>query len=161
MLNVILIIAGAILQLLGLAGCVLPVLAGPPLNFVGLLLLGLARGWKIFSPSLWLILVGITLITVILDYLLPIGGARKYGSTKWGTWGAFLGMLVGVFFFPPLGLIIGAFFGAVVGELLAGKENREALRTGWGIFIGYFVSMLLKLVASGVMTFFFIKVLVR
>ncbi len=161
MLNVILIIAGAILQLLGLAGCILPVLAGPPLNFVGLLLLGLARGWKIFSPSMWLILVVITLITVILDYVLPISGARKFGSTKWGTWGAFLGMLVGVFFFPPLGLVIGAFLGAVAGELLAGKENREAVRAGWGVFIGYFISMLLKLVASGVMTFFFIRTLVR
>ncbi|MCX8161266.1 MAG: DUF456 domain-containing protein [Candidatus Saccharicenans sp.] len=159
MLNVILIIAGAILQLLGLAGCILPVLAGPPLNFVGLLLLGQARGWKIFSPSLWLVLVGLTLVTVILDYVLPITGARKYGSTKWGTWGAFLGMLLGVFFFPPLGLIFGAFIGAVIGELLAGKKDREAMRAGWGVFVGYFISMLLKLVASGVMTFFFVRAL--
>lgn len=154
------IVAGAILQLLGLAGCILPVLAGPPLNFVGLVLLGLAEGWDIFSPTLWLILTAVTVLTLVLDYVLPISGARKYGSTKWGTWGAVLGMVLGVFLFPPFGLILGAFSGAIIGELLAGKKNREAIRAGWGIFVGYFISMLLKLVASGLMTFFFVKALV-
>jgi uncharacterized protein YqgC (DUF456 family) len=148
------------LQLLGLAGSVLPVLAGPPLNFIGLIILGLAKGWDIFSPTLWLILVGVTVLTMILDYVLPISGARRYGSTKWGTWGAFLGMLLGVFLFPPFGLILGAFLGAVVGELLAGKKDRQALRAGWGVFVGYFFSLLLKVIASGVMTFLFVRALV-
>jgi uncharacterized protein YqgC (DUF456 family) len=48
----------------------------------------------------------------------------------------------------------------VAGELLAGKKDREAIRAGWGVFVGYFISLLLKLVASGVMTFLFIKALV-
>ncbi|MDH7492557.1 MAG: DUF456 domain-containing protein [Candidatus Saccharicenans sp.] len=160
MLTSLLIVAGAMLQLLGLAGSVLPVLAGPPLNFIGLIILGLAKGWDIFSPTLWLILVGVTVLTMILDYVLPISGARKYGSTKWGTWGAFLGMLLGVFLFPPFGLILGAFLGAVVGELLAGKKDRQALRAGWGVFVGYFFSLLLKVIASGVMTFLFVRALV-
>ncbi|MCR4396913.1 MAG: DUF456 domain-containing protein [Candidatus Saccharicenans sp.] len=160
MLTSLLIVAGAMLQLLGLAGSVLPVLAGPPLNFIGLIILGLAKGWDIFSPTLWLILVGVTVLTMILDYVLPISGARRYGSTKWGTWGAFLGMLLGVFLFPPFGLILGAFLGAVVGELLAGKKDRQALRAGWGVFVGYFFSLLLKVIASGVMTFLFVRALV-
>jgi len=129
------------------------VLAGPPLNFLGLILLGLARGWEIFSLTLWLILAGLTVLTIILDYVLPISGARKYGSTKWGTWGAFLGMLLGFFLFPPLGLIIGAFLGAIIGELLVGKEDRQALRAGWGVFMGYFVSVLLNS-SLRLMTFF-------
>lgn len=161
MVKIVFTILGMILQLLGLVGCVLPVLAGPPLNFIGLLLLGLVRGWQILSPSLWLILAGITVLTIIMDYVLPLIGARRYGSTRWGAWGAFLGMLIGVFFFPPFGLILGAFLGAAAGELLAGKEDREAVRAGWGVFVGYFISLLLKLVASGVMTFFFVKALVK
>ncbi len=161
MLNIILIVAGVVLQLLGLAGCVLPVLAGPPLNFLGLILLGLARGWDIFKLNLWLVLAGLTVLTMILDYVLPVAGARKYGSTRWGTRGAFLGMLLGIFLFPPLGLIFGAFLGAVGGELLAGKKDREALRSGWGVFVGYFISMLLRLIASGLMTFFFVRTLFR
>ncbi|MGB9906184.1 MAG: DUF456 domain-containing protein [Candidatus Saccharicenans sp.] len=160
MLTSLLIVAGAMLQLLGLAGSVLPVLAGPPLNFIGLVFLGLVKGWDIFSPTLWLILAGVTVLTMILDYVLPISGARKYGSTKWGTWGAFLGMLLGVFLFPPFGLILGAFLGAVVGELLTGKKDRQALRAGWGVFVGYFFSLILKVIASGVMTFLFVRALV-
>jgi uncharacterized protein YqgC (DUF456 family) len=91
MANSLLIVAGAILQLLGLAGCLLPVLAGPPLNFLGLLLLGLALGWEVFSPTIWLILAGVTVLTMILDYALPLSGARKYGA---------------LFCFPPLVLFL-------------------------------------------------------
>ncbi len=104
-------------------------------------------------------MAALTLLTMILDYVLPIAGARKYGSTKRGFWGAFLGMVIGVLFFPPFGMIIGAFIGAVVGELTAGKKNAEAMRAGWGVFLGVFVALISKLVVSGIMAFFFIKAL--
>jgi hypothetical protein len=69
-------------------------------------------------------------------------------------------MLAGVFFFPPWGLFIGAFAGALVGELIARKEGREALRAGWGVFVGIMVGTGLKLAFTGVILFFYIKELV-
>ncbi|MDD8030682.1 MAG: DUF456 domain-containing protein [Acidobacteriota bacterium] len=154
-----LLIIGALLQVLGLVGSVLPALAGPPFNFLGLILLCLAKGWDVFTPAFLFSMAGLTILSVVLDYVLPIRGAKKYGSSKWGAWGAFLGMLVGLLFFPPLGLIIGAFAGAVIAELLAGKENEKALKAGWGVFLGFFASLLIKLIASGLMTFFYFKAL--
>jgi hypothetical protein len=159
MLNTILLIIGALLQVLGLAGSVLPALAGPPFNFLGLILLCLAKGWDIFTPAFLLGMAGLTVLSAVLDYVLPIRGARKYGSSRWGAWGAFLGMLAGLLLFPPFGLIIGAFAGAVIAELLAGKENDKALKAGWGVFLGFFASLLIKLIASGLMTFFYFKAL--
>jgi len=160
MLEVILLIAGSLLQLLGLAGSLLPVLAGPPLNFLGLILICLARGWDTFSPRLLIGLAALTIISVFLDYFLPVRGARRYGSTRWGSWGAFLGLLIGVFFFPPFGLIIGALAGAIIGELLAGQGERAAMKAGWGVFLGYFTSLVIRLIASGLMTFFYFKALI-
>ena len=94
-----------------------------------------------------------------LDYLLPAVGAKKFGASKYGFWGAIIGMLLGIIFVPPLGIIIGAFLGAISGELIAGKEASKALKAGWGVFVGVMVGMLLKLILAGVMTFYFIKAL--
>ncbi len=155
----LLLVIGALLQVLGLVGSVLPALAGPPFNFLGLIMLCLAKGWDIYTPAFLIGMAGLTALSVVLDYVLPIRGARKYGSSRWGTRGAFLGMLVGLIFMPPFGLIIGAFAGAVIAELLAGQKNNKALRAGWGVFLGFFASLLIKLIASGLMTFFYFKAL--
>lgn len=160
MTETILIILGALLQLAGLAGCILPILAGPPLNFAGLILLCLAKGWETFSPAFLIAMGLLTGLSVFLDYYLPLAGTKKYGSSKRGFWGAFIGMAVGIIFFPPLGMIIGAFAGAVIGELTAGKQSVEALRAGWGAFIGVLFAMVFRLVLAGVMTFsYIIKIL--
>jgi len=159
MLEIFLLVAGSLLQLLGLAGSILPVLAGPPLNFLGIILLCLARGWDTFGRPLLFSLAAVTIISVFVDYFLPVRGAKKYGSTRWGSWGAFFGMVIGVFFFPPFGLIIGALAGAIIGELLAGKSEASALKAGWGVLLGYFVSLLIRLIASGLMTFFYFRAL--
>ena len=68
-------------------------------------------------------------------------------------------MAAGVLFFPPFGLILGAFAGAVAGELSAGKERSAALRAGWGVFAGLMASVAVKLVVSGIMTFYFVRAL--
>jgi uncharacterized protein YqgC (DUF456 family) len=156
MSDTILIILGAVLQLAGLAGCILPVLAGPPLNFVGLILLCLAKGWETFSPAFLIVLGVLTGLSVLLDYYLPLAGTKKYGSSKRGFWGAFVGMILGILFFPPLGMILGAFVGAVVGEMTAGKQSAEALRAGWGAFVGVLLAMIFRLILSGIMTFSYI-----
>ncbi len=158
-LETVLIILGALLQIVGLAGCVLPWIAGPPFNLLGLVLLCLAKGWETFSPSFLIIMAALTLLTVVTDYALPLAGAKKFGSSRRGFWGSFVGMFIGVFFFPPFGLVIGAFLGAVLGELSAGKMQSEALKAGWGVFAGVMVSLIFKVIVSGLMTFSFFRAL--
>ena len=102
-------------------------------------------------------MAGLTIFVIILDYVIPVGGAKKYGASKWGVAGAMTGMLAGVFMFPPWGMIMGAFMGAFAGELLARKEGRKALRAGLGVFVGIMVSIGLKLAFSGTILFFYIK----
>jgi len=97
------------------------------------------------------------ILMTLLDYVLPAAGAKKYGASKTGIRGAIIGMATGFFFLPPWGMIIGAFLGAFVGELLAGKDSKKALRAGWGVFVGNILGTGLKLAFSGVALFFYIK----
>ncbi len=154
---VVVIILGLMLSLAGLTGCVLPAIPGPPLSFLALIILSLARNWKPFSLTFLIVMGCLTLSVTVLDYMVPAAGARKYGASKLGVWGSIIGMLIGVFFFPPWGLLIGAVFGALAGEILAGKKGKTVLRAGWGVVVGNIVGIGLKLALSGVMLFFYIK----
>lgn len=155
----LLVILGIIFILIGLIGCIIPGIAGPPFSFLALICLSVAKKWEPFSVRLLIILGILTVFVQALDYLLPALGAKKFGATKYGFWGTIIGMLLGIFFVPPFGIIIGAFLGALLGEIIAGKEATKALKAGWGVFAGVMVGMFLKLVIAGVMTFYFIKAL--
>jgi len=133
-----LIILGALLQVVGLVGCVLPWLAGPPFNFIGLLLLSIARHGKAFSHGFLIVMAVLTALTLVLDYAMPLAGTRRFGATKRGFWGALIGMAAGALALPPFGLVLGAFHGAVAGELSAGRDrSEEILRTAAAITARY------------------------
>lgn len=155
-----LIVLGVIFIIIGIIGCVIPGIAGPPFSFLALICLSIVKKWEPFSAKLLIVLGILTIVVQALDYLLPAVGAKKFGATKYGFWGAIIGMMLGIIFVPPLGIIIGAFLGAIFGEIIAGKEASMALRAGWGVFVGVMVGMILKLILAGVMTFYFIKALV-
>jgi uncharacterized protein YqgC (DUF456 family) len=154
-----LIILAFICLIVGIIGCIVPGIAGPPFSYASLILLSIAKRWQPFSAKFLIIMAAITVLVTGLDYLLPAAGAKKYGASKLGFWGAIIGMILGILFFPPLGMIIGAFLGAIIGELLKGKQSYEALKAGWGVFMGLLFAVLLKLIATGIMTFYFIKAL--
>ena len=121
------IILGLLLALVALLGCIVPVIPGPPLSFLALIILSYAKNWEPFSKKFLIIMAVLMMVVTILDYLVPIGGAKKYGASKKGVWGSIIGMIAGGFFFPPWGIFIGGMVGAFAGELLAGKEGRIAL----------------------------------
>lgn len=157
MLETIAIICGAILVLLGIAGCVLPILPGPVLSFLGLLLLALLKQFSPpLTPTLIMIMAILTIVVTAGDYFIPLWGAKKYGTSKWGIWGSVAGMAIGIFF-PPFGMLLGAFIGAVIVEWLVQKERGKALKAGWGVFIGSLAGTALKLGVSGMMAYYFIR----
>jgi uncharacterized protein YqgC (DUF456 family) len=157
--TITLMVLGLVLALIGLAGCIIPVVPGPLLSFLALIILSFAKDWEPFSAMFLMIMAGLTLLVSLLDYVAPIFGAKKYGGSKSGVWCSVLGMVLGVFFFPPWGMLIGAFGGAIAGEWLAGKEGRESLQAAWGVFVGNVVGTGLKLAFCGVILFFFVKAL--
>ncbi|MBS0010223.1 MAG: DUF456 domain-containing protein [Bacteroidales bacterium] len=155
MLDYLLLALAIVLMIIGIIGCLVPVLPGPPLSFTGLLILHFT-GFAEFSTRL-LVTLGLIAITVaIFDYLVPIWGTKKFGGSRYGIRGATLGLIIGLFFGPP-GIIIGPFIGAVIGELIYRDNFNYALRAGLGSLIGFMAGIGLKLATSLIITFYFIR----
>lgn len=144
-------------MLVGIVGSVVPLLPGPPLSFVGLLILQL-REQSSFTLKFLLIWLVIVIIIAILDYVVPIYGTKKFGGSKYGMWGCAFGLIAGLWF-GPLGIILGPFIGAFVGEMMATEQSDKALKAAFGSFIGFVFSTLIKLIACFVMGWYFIKAL--
>ena len=155
MSDYILLIAGILLMILGIIGCLVPVLPGPPFSFLGIILLHLSRFGN-FTNAALIILGGIAIVVTLLDYVVPVCGTKKFGGSKYGTRGAAIGLIIGLFL-GPLGLIIGPLLGAFVGELIFRDDINYALRAGFGSLLGFLTGIGLKLAASFVMTFYFVK----
>ena len=158
-MDFILISLGIILTITGILGCILPFMPGPPLNYAAILLLHFTTGFQ-FSNRFLIIWAIVTVAVVVLDYIIPVWGTKKFGGSKQGVWGSVIGLIAGMFFFPPFGIIIGPFVGAVAGEIIAGKNSKDALKSGFGSFVGFVTGTLLKLIVSGMMTWYFAKELI-
>lgn len=158
MLDIILITIGAICMVVGLIGCALPFIPGPPIAYLGLVFLHFTHKVHFTTTELlvWLLIVA---ILQVLDYFTPMLGSRYSGGSKWGNWGCVIGTLFGLLFLP-WGIILGPFLGAVIGELIGNKEFSQALRSGVGSLIGFLLGTLLKFVVCGYFCYQFIAGLV-
>ena len=156
MLEIVAIVVGSIFLLLGIAGCVLPILPGPVLIYLGLLLLALVKDFfPPLTPTLMIVMALLTVAVTIGDYVIPIWGAKRYGTSKWGIWGSVAGMAIGLFF-SPFGMLLGALIGAVAVEWLVQKKKGKALKAGWGVIVGSLLGAVLKLSVSGMMVYYFV-----
>ena len=151
----LLLISGILLMILGIIGCLVPVLPGPPFSFIGIILLHLSRFGQ-FQGSTLIILGSIAVVVTILDYIVPIWGTRKFGGTKYGARGATVGLIIGLFL-GPAGIVLGPLAGAFVGEMIFKDDIRYAVKAGFGSLLGFLAGIGLKLVASFIMTFYFVK----
>jgi uncharacterized protein YqgC (DUF456 family) len=158
MTDIILAIIGALLTILGIIGCLVPVLPGPPLNFIGLLLLHFTRFGQ-FSQWTLIILASVAIIVTVLDYIVPVWGTRRFGGSKYGIRGATVGLIIGLFL-GPAGIIIGPFVGAFIGEMIFKDDFNYAIKAGFGSLLGFLTGVGLKLAASFVMTFYFVRALI-
>jgi uncharacterized protein YqgC (DUF456 family) len=148
-MDIVLLVIGFILMLVGILGSFLPVLPGPPISWIGLLLLYLTKA----VPDDWWLL-GITLVIAIavfiLDYIIPAVGTKKFGGSKAGMFGTVVGLLVAIFFpvLGPFGIIIWPFVGALVGELANKADNKTALKAAFGSFLGFLTGTFMKFVIA-------------
>ncbi len=140
-----------LIMAVGLVGTVLPVIPGILLIYAGYLLYGFATGWQAYGLAAivgWSVVTGLVLL---LDFYGGAIGAKRYGASRSGAWGSLIGGVIGTLAAGFPGLILGPFFGAAAGELLRGRSHREALRSGWGAFIGLMVGSVVKIAIGVVM----------
>src|SRR5438132_7724459 len=145
-----------VLFAVGLIGTSAPVLPGTTIilaaAIIHRIMLGSDKsiGWRTI-----VVLVLLTLASYALDVLAGYFGAKYFGATKWGAFGAILGALVGLFF-GIIGLFAGPVIGAVAGEFIGGKRMIDAGRAGWGSLLGNVGAMVAKLIIALAMIIIFL-----
>lgn len=144
-------------MLLGLVGCIIPIIPACPLSYLGYFLLHCTSTIQFTAKQLllWAMLV---ILVQVMDYIFPMIGAKKMGGSKAGTWGCTIGMIVGLFV-GPMGIILGPFLGAIIGELIAGKQSSQAFVAGVGSFLGFLAGTISKLIISIALMVVFIQAL--
>lgn len=130
----------SLLILIGIIGVIVPALPGVILCYIGILL-HYFLGSGTISWILLLIFGILTIFTLVLNYIIPLKTARKYGGSKWGDIGGLVGMLVGFFWIPvPFGFLIGMFAGVFLGEYVQNKKAKTAFKATKGALIGFLYS---------------------
>ncbi|MFT4780443.1 MAG: hypothetical protein ACJAZK_002252 [Psychroserpens sp.] len=157
-MDIFLVILAAFFMVIGIIGSFLPVLPGPLTSWIGLLIFHLTD----VVPMNWTFLI-ITLIIAlgiwILDYIIPALGTKRFGGTKAGMIGTSIGLVIGLIAPIPGGIIIGPFFGALIGELLNKARMDTAIKAAFGSFLGFIASTFIKFIVALIfLGFFMVKV---
>ena len=155
-MDILLVVLALLCGVIGLLGSVVPILPGPPVAFVGLLLIHWSK-YARFEGRFLLLFLLLTVVVTVVDNILPVWMTKKYGGSRTAVRGSLAGLIVGMFF-GPWGLVLGAFVGAFLGELIHnGEDVRKALRVGFGSFVAFLFGTGAKLALSAVMLFYIVR----
>lgn len=144
-MDLLLIILGSFLLIVGIIGCFVPVIPGPIIAYFALLVLKLSTTSAIGTTWLWVF--GILAVSVsIIDNVIPVYTTKRFGGSRAGTIGSLVGLVVGLLFFPPVGFLFGPLLGAFAGELYVHQSDMKAAASAaLGALLGVLAGSLLKL----------------
>jgi uncharacterized protein YqgC (DUF456 family) len=154
--TVIFAIICAVLIIIGLLGVILPFVPGIPVAWLGLFIYAIGTDWERISITTIIVFAALTVFALLLDYIAPLLGAKKYKASKWGIIGASIGLFLGIIIFQMWGIILGPLLGALLGELIAGRPADQAFKSALGTLVGFLFGSLMKVVLILVMAGFFI-----
>ena len=156
-MNELIYVVSFIFLLIGLIGAVIPVIPGPFISFVAVVLLYATSDLNITTKMVWILGV-FMLMSTVGDYVLQILGVKKLGGGKKAVRGTIIGTVIGLFL-PPFGIIIGAFIGAFIGAKIESDNFSQALKIAFGAFIGFVLGTFVKLAYSIYVIYYIIKLL--
>ena len=153
-------IVAVLCGIIGIIGSIAPALPGPPISWVGMLILyfwgGTNGAGETMSLSILLIWLAIVILVTILDYVVPAYFTKLTGGSKYASIGTTVGLIAGLFI-PPVGMILGSLLGAFIAELIfAGKSAGPAVKSAFGAFLGFLAGTGMKLIVCGVMMYYII-----
>ncbi len=160
-MSTVIIILAIVAGIVGIAGSILPGLPGPPISWVGLLILylwgsGTSAAGEPMTLTFLLVWLGITIAVTVIDYFVPAYFTKITGGSKAAGRGAMVGLIVGMFV-PPVGIILGSLLGAFLAEFLISRKNGfESVKSSLGAFMGFLCGTGIKLIASGLMMYYII-----
>ena len=156
-MDLILLVLGLILCLIGILGSFLPIIPGPVTSWLGILLL-YSTSTVEFNLNFILITFTVAISVGFLDYIIPILGVKKLGGTRSGQIGTIIGLILCLILLGPIGIVIGPFIGALLGEMSTNKSFQDSLKPAFGSFIGVIAGSIIKFLISLSFLFFYIDI---
>ena len=156
-MDLILLVLGLILCLIGILGSFLPIIPGPVSSWLGILLL-YSTSTVEFNLNFILITFTVAISVGFLDYIIPILGVKKLGGTRSGQIGTIIGLILCLILLGPIGIIIGPFLGALLGEMSTNKSFQDSIKPAFGSFIGVIAGSIFKFLISLSFLFFYIDI---
>ncbi|ATF13998.1 DUF456 domain-containing protein [Brevibacillus porteri] len=147
-----------LLFLLSIAGIFLPVLPDTILLWAGFLLYHffIADPGAGLPASFWWGMVVLSILLYGADLLTNMYFVKRYGGSKWSSIAAAVGIILGIFVFPPFGMLILPFVFVVLVELMVQKQSMErAVKAGVGSLIGFLGSAVVKVILQVTMIIWF------
>ena len=160
-MDIFLIFLSGFFILIGIIGSFLPIIPGPLTSWLGILILSISQ--SVFIDKITLVVSFIIAMGIfVLDYFIPILGAKKFGGGRGSIVGSSLGLVCGILFIGPFGIFLGPFFGAFIGELIVNRNNKKgAIKAAIGSLIGFLSGVFLKFFVSIAFAFFYLKSLMN
>lgn len=151
-MDIVLAVFAIVLLLLWVIGSFAPILPGPPISLLGLLMIEMSK-YDTFGTGFWIVLLLLTALSVALDYIIPVWWTKKFGGSKAGTWWATIGLVVWLFAWP-VWIIFWPFVWAIIGELLYQRTTTEAIRSGIWSLVWFVLGTGIKLALTGIMLWY-------
>lgn len=155
-MEIILFAVSLLIMFVGMAGVVVPIIPSTPLIWFGAFLYAIFTHFEKITWMVLLLFAVLTILSIVLENLGNVYGAKKFGATKWGIIGSIIGTGFGLYLGGPVGLILGPVVGTIIFEFIGGKGYRAALKSGLGNFAGFLGGSLVKILIGMAMIFMFI-----
>ncbi len=138
------------LVIAGFFGIVLPAIPDLPLMLGGLVIRSLATDFAHPSVTELIVAAVASGLVLLLEAFAAPFVARRFGASKFGQWGALIGSICALFLVPasPWFILILPIVGTVIGELMAGRTHRDAIKSSIGTALGVSALLVLKVVVA-------------
>ena len=156
-MDIILFVSGLILCLIGITGSFVPVIPGPFISWLAILIINLTDAVE-FNLNFVLITLSVAVAIGLIDYLIPIIGVKKLGGTKSGQVGTFVGLVLAIIMIGPFGILVGPFIGALIGEMASKKSFSHSLKPAFGSLVGVVAGSMIKFCLTLTYLFFYLNI---
>lgn len=142
--------------ILGFAGLVFPVVPSIIMFWVGFLVFQFAVDGEALSWMFWVIMIVLTILVLFSDFIANSYFVKRFGGTKKGEYAAIAGVIIGMFVYPPIGIIVVPFILVLIVEGLGSKDMNQAFKASIGSLLAFLSSAIFNALVYVFMVIWFL-----
>src|SRR5699024_81911 len=148
------------LFILSMVGLFVPVIPAVAVIWIGFFIYHFFLDGSELSALFWIAMTVFTILLIGADLLTNRYFVSKFGGSKASEWGAIIGVIIGVFVYPPFGIIFVPFIVVFLIEIAGQKSIKEASFASLGALAGFLSGVVAKFLIQAIMiVWFFLAVL--